>query len=285
MQYILDLMGRRFLLTVPYELHIGPSMAPFLWPADEENADFRILVQTGDLPLPGEDYTWHESGYFVYLPDRVQILRCMSRGSAPYAMVELHSSGEVRVTYRPDFVHFFKDAMDLVHNIGLERLVLQHDGLILHSSFIAKDGKGILFSAPSGTGKSTQAKLWQSLRDYEILNGDRAGLRKNDGIWSAWGLPYAGTSGIYRNETADIRAIVALRQGSENRISRIRGADVLRYLYPEVTVHHWSERYVNKVLDMLQVLESEVPIYLLECVPDESAVQLLERTLEKEGAL
>ena len=285
MQYIMDLMGRRFLLSVPYELHIGSSMAPFLRPAKGERGDFRILVQTGNLPLPGENYTWHESGYFVYLEDRVQILRCMSRGSVPYAMVELHRSGEVRVTYRPDYVHFFKDAMDLVHNIGLERLVLQHDGLILHASFIAKDGKGILFSAPSGTGKSTQAKLWQSLRGYEILNGDRAGLRKNNGKWSAWGLPYAGTSGIYRNESADIRAIVVLRQGRENRVSRICGSNVLRYLYPEVTVHHWSEYYVSTVLDMLQAMESDVPIFLFECVPEESAVQLLEHTLMMEGAL
>ena len=285
MQYILDLVGQRIRLSVPFELHISPCLTPFLRPAQGETGQFHILVRPGVLPLPDQNCTWHETGYYAYSPEGIQILRSQSRGSAPFAMVELRHDGNIRVTYRPEYVSFLKNAMDLVQIIGLEQLLLHFGSIILHSSFIAKAGKGILFSAPSGTGKSTQARLWNSLRGYEILNGDRAGIRKGPCGWQAWGLPYAGTSGIYRDESAALGAVIVLRQGSENRISRLNAAESIRYLYPETTVHHWDERFVVDVLDILQAMTNDIPVFLLECLPNEDAVLLLEQTLIKEGVL
>lgn len=285
MQYSLDLLGLRFRLSVPFELHIGPSMTPFLHPAQGEEGQFHIIVRPGYLPLPGENSIWNETGYYEHTDRYLRVLRCQGRGESAFAMVEMNDTGNIRVTYRPEFVQFFKNAADLMQHIGLERLLLHHGGIILHASFIAKEGRGILFSAPSGTGKSTQAKLWNTLRDYEILNGDRAGIRNGKNGWQAWGLPYAGTSGIFRNEFADLHAIVVLRQGSENRIDRLRVVDAIRYLYPQTTVHHWSAQFVNDVLDILQAITCDVPVYLLECLPNEDAVSLLEQTLMTEGVL
>lgn len=285
MQYTLDILGKRFRLSVPFELQISQSLAPFLRPAHGEGGQFQIIVQPGFPPQPGQDSVWHDTCYYDYIPGYLRILRCQSRGSVPYVMVELNTAGNIRVTYRPEYVFFIKNASDLMQCIGLERLLLCHGGMILHASFIAKEGKGILFSAPSGTGKSTQAKLWRNTRDYEILNGDRAGLCKANDGWLAWGLPYAGTSGIFRNESAKLVAVVVLRQGRENSVSKISCAAAIRYLYPEVTIHHWAEHYVTAVLDLLQELAEDVPVFLLECLPDEAAVLLLEQTLEKEGVL
>jgi hypothetical protein len=285
MQYSLELLGRRFRLSVPFELHIGPSMMPFIRPAQGEGGQFHILVRPGKMPLPDQECIWDGSCYYAYQPSYLRVLRCQTRSSAPYAMVEMREDGNIRVTYRPEYVHFLKNASDLMHLIGLEQLLLHHGGLILHSSLIAKNNRAILFSAPSGTGKSTQAKLWQTHRGYEILNGDRAGICKTNGVWKAWGLPYAGTSGIYRNESADIAAIVILRQGSENCISKPGNAKAVRFLYPEVTVHQWAEEFVATVLDHVEALVSEVPVYLFECLPNEDAVCLLEQTLQGEGVL
>lgn len=285
MQYSLDMLGRRFRLSVPFELHIGPSMAPFLHPAQGEGGQFHILVRPGYLPLPGENSIWHETGYYEHTDHYLRVLRCQGRGESAYAMVEMDDAGNIRVTYRPEFVQFFKNAADLVQHIGLERLLLHHDCLILHASFIAKQGRGILFSAPSGTGKSTQAALWRTARGYEILNGDRAGICLENGRLQAWGLPYAGSSGIYRNESAQIGAVVVLRQGNENSISRLTPAAAIRHLYPETTIHHWAERFIIKALDLLQSVTQTVPVYLLTCQPNEDAVILLEQTLVKEGIL
>lgn len=173
--------------------------------------------------------------------------------------------------------------MNYSHNlcslIGLETLLLKYNGLLLHSSFIRWEGMGILFSAPSGTGKSTQAALWVQHEGAEIINGDRAGMIKQQNQWTAWGLPVAGSSNVYRNESAPVKTIIALRQASENRIRRLRPGEAFRYLYPEVTVHAWDRSDVEHASELLLELVTEVPVYLLECRPDTEAVSLVRGTL------
>ena len=71
-----------------------------------------------------------------------------------------------------------------------------HDGFILHASYILYRGEAILFSAPSGTGKSTQAAFWKEHRGAEIINGDRVLVIKRDGVFYACGVYVSGTSGI-----------------------------------------------------------------------------------------
>ena len=83
--------------------------------------------------------------------------------------------------------------------------------LVLHSAYIVtRQGQGILFSGPSGIGKSTQAALWQRYAGAEIINGDRALVRPDTGTVS--GVFYAGTSGISRNVTAPLQAVILLEQ-------------------------------------------------------------------------
>lgn len=173
---------------------------------------------------------------------------------------------------------FSKNIIDLLE---LESLLLNWRGLILHASFVSHNGGGILFSAPSGTGKSTQASLWETYMGARIINGDRTALRKKDGVWTAWGLPYAGTSGIYRNESWPVRAIVLLRQAKENRISGVSHQEALRSLYPELTIHRWDPQFVSKALDLLLELIQQAPVFLLECLPDRGAVELLANKLSE----
>jgi hypothetical protein len=203
----------------------------------------------------------------------------------PYAVVEYGKNSQVRISYLRDSRDMVPESRYLLNILGLEKLLLCHDALILHASFIRWQGKGILFSAPSGTGKSTQASLWEKHMEAEILNGDRAGIRYADGGWRAYGLPYAGTSRIFRNCSAPIRAIVILRQSPENRIRPMRAAEALRALLPEFSAHRWDSVFMNKVLDIAAELLREIPVYCLECRPDQEAVQLLHDTLFNEDIL
>jgi len=284
MQYTLDLLGQRYRLSTPFELHIPANMAPFLRPG-QDCSEFWIRVEPGYPVRPGENSRWCGTYFYEQTQSGGRTLHCHSAGTAPYAVTEFFSDGNIRLTYQAEFVSLIKNASTLLHLVGLESMMLLHGGLILHAAFVRKEGRGLLFTAPSGTGKSTQARLWEEHRGAAILNGDRAGLRLHDGQWRAWGLPYAGTSGIYRNESAPVGAIVVLRQGQENRIRRLTAAEAMRCCYPEITMHHWDQQFVECALDLMQSLIQYVPVFMLECLPDESAVVLLEQTLEKEGLL
>lgn len=158
-----------------------------------------------------------------------------------------------------------------------EALFLRHDGFLLHSSVIRAKGRGILFSGPSGVGKSTQAELWQLHQGAEILNGDRCVIRKLGDRFYGYGSPYCGSSGIYRREQVPICAIVLPLHAPENRLERLKPDAALRRLYRECLVNLWDPAFMSKLLDLLQELVLRVPVYALSCRPDARATELLEQ--------
>lgn len=179
----------------------------------------------------------------------------------------------------------FKYSKNILEGINIESILNKFNGFILHSSFINWQNNRILFSAPSGTGKSTQADLWNKHENAEIINGDRAGVRNADGVWSAYGLPVAGSSGIYKNKKAQISHIIVLRQGTENKLTRLSPRDAFIKIYSETTIHTWDDEFQNNILNMISDLVQNVPVYLYECLPDESAVEFLKEQIIKDNKL
>lgn len=165
--------------------------------------------------------------------------------------------------------------------IGIEELLLQHSRAVLHASWIEKDGEAIVFSGPSGIGKSTQAALWEKYRGAQVRNGDRTLLWSRDGAEFACGLPYAGTSGICVNAAAPIRAIVVLGQGRENRIRRLPEMEAVKRLLSQLPVPKWNTPMIGLALEAASRAASAVPVYELTCLPDESAVLTLENALKE----
>lgn len=163
--------------------------------------------------------------------------------------------------------------------MSMEQVLLQYDTFQLHASVIDWNGNGILFTAPSGTGKSTQADLWRKYEKAAIVNGDKSMIRKKMNQYLAYGSPYAGTSGIYKNISVPIRAIVVLSQAPENRIERLNGMNAFTKIYRESTVSSWDQEYVSKFTNLLVDLIQKIPVFHLACRPDEEAVKLLKETL------
>ncbi|MDO4941622.1 MAG: hypothetical protein Q4E73_02130, partial [Lachnospiraceae bacterium] len=96
--------------------------------------------------------------------------------------------------------------------------VLNHSSCVLHGVVMEYEGKGILVTAPSGTGKTTHTRMWRDYKNALIINGDRCLCRKIDGIWYAYGMPWAGSSGEYINRKVPISCIVNLKRGNENYV-------------------------------------------------------------------
>ncbi|MCD7946353.1 MAG: hypothetical protein LUF81_07095 [Clostridiales bacterium] len=200
---------------------------------------------------------------------------------APYACVAWAAAQPevLRCDYLAGQEHRLNYSMKLCDLLGLESLLLPFGGMILHCSFIRWQGRGILFSADSGVGKSTQADLWVAHQGAEVLNGDRAGLRRRDGVWTACGLPYAGSSRVYRNEVAPVSAIFMLEQAKENEARPLTPAQALRRLYPQITIHSWDGAFVRQVLPLIEQLVTSVPVWLLRCLPDAGATETARRAL------
>lgn len=163
--------------------------------------------------------------------------------------------------------------------IGIEELLLRHDRAMLHSSWIEKDGKAIVFSGRSGIGKSTQAALWEKYRGVQVRNGDRTLLKNIDGTEYACGLPFAGTSGICTNTSAPICAIVMLGQGEISKIRQLSELEAVKHLMTQLPVPKWNPEMIEPAVNVASRVAASVPVYELICRPDESAVTVLEDAL------
>lgn len=169
-------------------------------------------------------------------------------------------------------------------SISLAQLLLSKNAFFIHSSFIAINGKAVLFSAPCGTGKSTQADLWEKHRGAEVINGDKAGVLVENGVY-ACGVPFCGTSGICKNKTFPLGAIVMLSQSKTNSIKRISGVEALCAVMQNIYLDLVAPNEQKTVVDLLIELLKAVPVYSLSCTADENAVIALENELRSGGVI
>lgn len=288
MQYLYSVCGINLQLDIPFEICIRRESEAFLTvgvgdtPADIM-MKFRPVMTLPDLSECEENGHWEGDRLYIEKNDEQWIYHCPLKNKKPYAQViwahNFNIARFILCNYRKESEAFMNYSHNLTSLIGLETLLLENNGLLLHASFIRWNGYGILFSAPSGTGKSTQADLWVKFRGAEIINGDRAGIMKRLGKWTAYGLPVAGSSVIYRNEYAQIQGIIVLRQAPKNHIRRLTMSEAFACLYSEIAVHSWHRPCVERVTELLTELISEVPVWQLKCRPDEEAVRLTERML------
>lgn len=152
------------------------------------------------------------------------------------------------------------------------RQLILFGGMLLHASAVVVDGKAYLFSADSGTGKSTHTGLWLKLfgdRAY-LLNDDKPALRRQDGIWYAYGTPWSGKYDLSRNTRAVLGGICCLRRGGKNAISPFSGTKAIFNLL-EQTIRPPDAQLRSKILEHLDGLITNVPIWQMECNMDLSA--------------
>ncbi len=196
-----------------------------------------------------------------------------------YACYKEVSESSAEILIREDFRDNLNFDTIFTSLFALERHMMKGNEFVLHCSYMVHNGEAILFSAPSETGKTTQANLWGKYRGSRTVNGDRALLSIEDGKLYADGWPVCGSSEICEKERFPVRAIVILSQGKENRIRNISGREAFFQLYSQITINSWNQEFVNKAVDFIESILKEVPIYHLACTISEEAVVTLEKEL------
>lgn len=153
--------------------------------------------------------------------------------------------------------------------------LVDFNGMMLHSSAVVKDGRAYLFSAPSGTGKSTHTQLWLEVfgKDATILNDDKPALRRIDGTWYAYGTPWSGKHDISINTRVPLGGICVLRRGDVNKIEPYRGVGAIKDIFEQAPKYTNSD-YVGKLLDLLNQLLCEVPVWQMDCNMDPEAARM-----------
>ena len=157
----------------------------------------------------------------------------------------------------------------MVTGLVFARKLLDFSGFQLHASAVALDGRAYLFSAESGTGKSTHTEKWCRLFGAEYINDDKPALRLVDGVWMAYGTPWSGKHDISSPEGYPLGGIAFLDRG-DNGICPLTPAQALP-LFMAQTLKMLPQERMDSKLELLDSLLRQVPVWHLTCRNNDDA--------------
>ena len=153
--------------------------------------------------------------------------------------------------------------------------LLTRSTLLLHGSTVAVDGKAYLFTARSGTGKSTHTRLWMEAFGSRALmvNDDKPFLEISGDRVLAHGSPWSGKHGLDTNICLPLAGICLLERGAENVIRPADPAEMLPMLF------HESYRSLDPAMEetyrnLVETLARQVPLWHMYCNRDPEAATL-----------
>ena len=141
-----------------------------------------------------------------------------------------------------------------------------YDAFVVHGAAVVMDERAYLFTAPSGTGKTTHVRFWRfSFGDRAwYLNGDKPILRKTPAGFTVCGTPWRGKEGNGVNAERPIQGICLLHRGQENRIAPAESAELVRFLARQIYIPSDPDR-AGKLLDLLDECCRSVPTWSMDC--------------------
>lgn len=156
----------------------------------------------------------------------------------------------------------------------------QKQCLLMHGASIAYQGKAYLFTAASGTGKSTHIRLWRKFlgKEVDIVNGDKPFLSidKSEPNSQAhiriYGTPWAGKENWQKNHNFQLHGICLLNRGKSNTIRKMTPTECLPLILNQIYLPA-STSSAECTLALIELLITSVPLYYLECDISEDAVR------------
>ena len=214
-----------------------------------------------------------------------------------------NSEPEISIEITPSDIEFERDQaiivdkregeVEKVHtDCGLEIVAIQRkvteilfdrDVLLFHGSVIAVDGVAYLFTAKSGTGKSTHTRLWRELLGERavMVNDDKPFISVSEDGIVVHGSPWNGKHKLGNNISAPLRAICILERGEINEIKRIPPSAAVFMLIQQSSRPKGAEK-MAKYMELLDAIAGKVKFYRLACNMEREAAEISFAKMSKE---
>ena len=165
----------------------------------------------------------------------------------------------------------------------LAQLLVQDDILLMHGAVVAVDGQAYLFTAKSGTGKTTHTRLWmRQFGDRAVMvNGDKPLLHITSEGVTVYGTPWDGKEHLSTNTSCPLKALCILTRSETNHIERISKKEALPMLCQQ-SYRPCSPIGAQKMLALVDRLGSSVPLYRLGCNMEPEAAQVAYHGMNQE---
>lgn len=272
-----NVAGHRFCVSGESDmLALMDNYEPFAC-ADGEVV-FALTIESGTAPVYTEELRQEEEG---------QNIIC-GHTAAGEAVFEYHwwgntagwlvSSADYQKGRLITTGQYTKMAIDNSMMILFALATADKGTVLFHAAVVSHQGRGYMFLGPSGTGKSTHARLWlKHIDGTELVNDDNPVVR--DGV--VYGSPWSGKTPCYRNVSYPLGGIVLLSQAPYNKIYRLGGLQAYIALVSSISGKRWDARVADGLHQTENALAMQVPVWHLECLPDEAAAKLCKGKIVK----
>ena len=201
------------------------------------------------------DYQTDLAPVFTLAPSDAELARMRAKLS-----LAAERDGVPNARYSDAFVE-----NNAIHEALAEALAA-HDVLLMHGSALCMDGEAYIFTAPSGTGKSTHARLWREAFGERVwmINDDKPLIRLEDGRATVYGSPWDGKHHLSRNASAPLRAVARLKRDARNHIEPMPRAEA----YPCLLSQCYASRdaaAMRRILELERMLLDAAAFYDLGC--------------------
>ena len=283
-----EVAGFRFAIeATPEQLEQVPNYTPFITDESDGNSLFIIRVQQATLlAMKGWEHVFTDSSegdlprIELYKNDRGEWLFSVAYTSDGPQVSMIRCSAdwrEVTLYTHPNYVRFAIDnAAMLVYAFATNA----RQTLLFHSSVIRRQGQAFMFLGKSGTGKSTHSEQWlKAFPDAELMNDDNPVVRLlPDGSVRVYGSPWSGKTPCYRAVDAPVKALVQLAQAPQNQIVQLKMTQAYPYMLASVSGLKLQPDMMDHLYESIAALLERVPVYKLDCLPNEQAARLCAQT-------
>lgn len=245
-----------------YTFCFGKNLPPVRYP---------VIYQTKDITVFGKPE--NREVRMLYMPDTHNC----------YGYYEEVSEKEIVVYVNEVYRKYLQIDTIFVSLLALERHEAQRGAFILHCAYMDFGNNAILFSGPSGIGKSTHSGLW--CHEYpdkaHVLNGDKCLLTAENNIIYANGWPVCGSSGICHNKKRKVACIILLQQAMVNQFVEEKTIHNFKQILAQTTINYWNNSYTNQAMDFIESLLRKVGCGTYACNISSEAVVTLYKELKK----
>lgn len=290
---ILQLAGLKIQIKLALDVSVSDAFDGFVFPLNSE-------VQEHDISVCVE---WDSNQPNLLIENRMgkdQIQEYYRQDGMSYCVIREAHKGiftcvqhtnafdRMKCTINDTFLPVSIRSLDYILRALPIRAIFQRYGvLFFHAAqiVVGAEKTGILFTAPSGTGKTTQAHLWMKEEGARLICNDRTLMRKKENEWKTYGYPIDGSEPVRSAEVHSPGCIVLLSQAPFNRVQRMSVFQAVGQLMPQLVIDGWNPEARTRGMEMLLEMMESIPVYHLECTPDTDAVRCLKQQLIKDGVL
>ena len=167
----------------------------------------------------------------------------------------------------------------------VSRTLLKYGRVLFHGAAFRWRGRAWIFTAPSGTGKTTQLRNWQRLwpDELELIGGDKVVLaQEKDGSFWLLPSPWTGKEGDRGSVSAPLGGIVLLRQAKENTVTILSPGEAVLRMFDQLLITAETEEEIVEAAALLDSMLRVVPVWRLDNLGDLDSAYLMRRKLEED---